>query len=442
MFGKLLCRYNAGGGITRHSAILKVGSQNWFIMKILKSKYAFPFTLLLSVVCFWLACSKNEKKEECLTCKSNPPEIFTSLKIGGQPFPVGIYKATRYNNLVLAKVQNTNDETNTWMQNMIDAWDSDHVLAKLRADGYMPVNYNLFMQTNAKTTREITANDVKAFGVILYKDMGLHNYLFTKSGTGTGFTVNSHYSKTTDDLNLNDKYFLFNRVVNNGTDVFTLVTMVTSSFNDVAGKVRSVNKLRQKPIPGNQSSNRTIVIAPYDDFGEKCDPSVCTPIQDQSGKCVERIGDWACKEEEDNGICAKRAVADANNRQSEFSVFDDAFYTLKYYVLTESTNGRSIIDKYNQAGPIIRNNLSRINIVKAYSFITMMHQKVSVMLNDTESKAILFDDATKQEALAFIEELRGIDGTKQWEENLSWLRSLVITYANKPTKEVFGYLSK
>jgi hypothetical protein len=208
---------------------------------------------------------------------------------------------------------------------------------------------------------------------------------------------------------------------------------------DIKDDVITAQRLKYKMLRPVSTDARAIPVTSFGD-GDRCDPNVCAPIQDQKGKCVEVIGGYGCKEERDDA-CGARAVARESNRDVDFAVKDDALYSMKWYVLEESTNGRSIVDKYYQAGITIRNNITRIDVVKAYGFITTMESKVRKIMADTESKDILFDSITRDEAIAFLDEIKNLDGSRLWSENVAWLRGLLTKYANKSVKEVFVYLN-
>lgn len=407
-------------------------------MKNLQRACWLSVALLLSFLTLWLACSKPEKNEACATCRSKPPEVIKTITVADQVFSVGIYSTSTAANFTLAKVQHENKETGERMQQLLQSLDNSQALGKLLAAGYVPVNYNVFIKNSVRQQPDFNKEAIKAIGVILYKDHGLHHFLFTRNGSAGGLAIDEKYSTITNALNLIDKYLLFERVIDNGTDMVSLVSLVTPAYPALRNLVTTRNKLRDLLQLNTFVNGRRVPVSSFDE--PKCDPKVCTPIQDSPGECEERIGDMACVEDEDKP-CAKREVSKASNKMSDFLQMDDAFYTLRDSILAGSPNGRTIISKYYAAGKYFKSNVSRIDLARTYGFITLLHSKVNALLADTESPAILFDTRTKNDALNYLASIRGLDASREWQESLDWLETLIIRYANRPGREVFAFLN-
>lgn len=408
-------------------------------MRNIKGKIILPVTVVFSLACIWLACSKNEKNGTCTTCRSKPPELIKNITISEQDFSVGIYKKTKYANLVLAKTQNENEETSSRMQDLVLALNKERSFDKFLKSGYIPVNYNIYAEANLKTADLVNAGSIKAISIFMYKDNGLHHFLFSMNQDGQ-LDYKPEFSTVSDRLRLYNKYLLFERLAGNNSNVISLITMVAPAYTEVMDKIVTEDKLEYRLRRRSPAQAKYITIVPFND-DDKCDPDVCDPIQDTEAECVEVIGGSACQEEEDKPLCGKKAVAKAYNKSTEFSTLDDAFYTLKYYVLEESVNGKKVIDNYYKASGFIKNHLLEIDLAKAYGFITLMHEKVCMILADTESKNILFDSETRDKARSFLSQLKAMDESKEWAETVEWLDKLLAQYANKSVDEVFKYLN-
>ena len=123
--------------------------------------------------------------------------------------------------------------------------DQEKIIAGLVSQRYLPVNYNFFIRANIRENANITLNDIDAVSLIMYRDFGLHHFLLLNKNEGKLY-IDNKYSVLTDGLNYSDKYALFNKVINPGNSkgIFSLITMVSPTLNDVLKKIKSPNNLR------------------------------------------------------------------------------------------------------------------------------------------------------------------------------------------------------
>jgi hypothetical protein len=399
-------------------------------------------TLILSTLFFWLGCAKNNNKEVCLTCKGKPPEVLSELKVMEQSFSIGIYKTTKYDNFTYSKVSNEIDQEanriqRNQLESIVSSFDNAGIFASLITDRYLPVFYGVYIGKNIRIEKSIRKEDIKAISIVLYRDLGLHHFLFIKDAQGI-VRLDTRLSVVTDAFYVSNDKMIFSKLLNDGSTHVSVMTMVTSAYGDVMNKIKTKDELSDK-LKEIESAFPISAVSQKAIEPEECDPDICTPIQDTEGKCKALIGGMGCVETEDTP-CPLRAISDAKNMLAEFSQMRNNFYKLRDSVLYSSLNGDIIISKYYIAGKYIRDNLSEIDLDRAYSYITLLNSKVSFLLANPQSSTILFDTTTKNDAIGLITELRDIDASTEWQQCLDWLQGLVNQFANQPTSQVFTYL--
>lgn len=364
-----------------------------------------------------------------------------NITINNQPFTIGIYKKSAFTNLVLAKIQNETMETSAAMQKIIANIDIEKSFEELLNRQYVPVNYNVFINRDINEGLDISPSEIKALSVIMYKDSGLHHFIFLKNKMNK-FTINDKFSAITDGLNLKDLYLVFENVINleRKEDMFSLITTVTPPFDKIIDKVRTKNELRNilSEKAGIVNLNNTLTKVYPGDSG-RCDSYICTPIQDMPAECKQMIGDWGCVEKEDR--CLVRSVANAYDKWAEFSAMKDTFYIMRDSIFAKSHNGEAIIDNYYLAGKYIYANLGTLDLNKMYDYITLLYTKSAFLISNHESSVVLIDETTKDDLLNTTDELRSLSTDKEWQDCLDWIESMIENFEGTRARDIYSYIS-
>jgi hypothetical protein len=393
--------------------------------------------IILSSLSIWVGCAKFSKKEVCTTCTPVAPELIKTVNIATTPVSVGIYEKQAYPNLILGKAQKESKEMSDALLSIAQVMDQGKNIEGLINQRYLPVNYNFFIKGNIRENVNITLKDIDAISLIMYKDFGLHHFLLLNKSEGKLY-IDNKYSVLTDGLNYSDKYALFNKVINPGNSkgLFSLITMVSPTLNDVLKKIKSPNDLRsvlkKQQISFANSSQPA--------FGDPQCNAPCPAMQDQPAECKELVGGPGCVEKSDDK-CPMADIAYTVNKVIEFNSMRNTFYEMRDNILANSTNGLAIIEKYKLAGKYIKPNLSEIDLSRMYNFMTLLHQKTNILLTNNLSQQVLIDISTKNDATGMINELRLIDSATEWQQCLDWMQALINQFTNSTASQVFTYIS-
>ncbi len=404
-------------------------------MRTFKSSFM-PLALFISCLSLWMGCAKSRKQEVCVKCKPNF-EVIKDIKLAGQSFSVGVNKETGYDNFIFSQVQNESNETDARMQEIVKALDTDHYFDRLLNQRYIPVSYDVYLRKNLKQVIEISEHDIVAVSVVMYKDLGLHHFLYLRDSENK-IKVDEKYNAVTDALWINNKKLVFEGIINDGRTTISLITMVSPSYMEIMNRVRTKDELEKILLKTMSANNRSISTNLFDD-PPRCDPHWCEPYA-WPGKCQSIVGGTFCKAK-DPHPCAKQSIAMAFNKVEEFIQMENTFYTFQDSVLANSANGQVVIKNYYLASAFLENHLNQLNLRRMWDYIILLHDKVSFLLSDSESNQILFDLPTKNDALGLISELRLLDTNSEWQGLLDWLESLVNQFAGESTSTVYNYLS-
>ncbi len=151
------------------------------------------------------------------------------------------------------------------------------------------------------------------------------------------------------------------------------------------------------------------------------------------------LGGPGCVETGDDD-CAMESIAKGFNKVNEFLGMKATFYQMRDSILSKSINGNIIINKYQTAGKYIANNLSQINLTHIYSFVTLLYNKTTFLINNPTSNQILIDATTKNDALGMINDLRLIDSETEWQQCLDWMVSIINQFVNMPASSVNNFI--
>ena len=193
----------------------------------------------------WLGCAKIKQNSKNIPCKPAYPPENKQITVNDQSFTTKIYKTPSRKNLVLSKIQNETLETSDMMQKIIASIDKYKVYEKLLNEGYIPVNYNLYVTRDIRLDSMLIDSEIAALGSIMFKDEGLHHFIFLKNGQGD-LVIDKKYSVETAGLYLNDYYLVFDKLVYvpDSNNIYSLITTVTPHLNEVRKIVKSKNILR------------------------------------------------------------------------------------------------------------------------------------------------------------------------------------------------------
>ncbi|MBL7744447.1 MAG: hypothetical protein JNN00_13315, partial [Chitinophagaceae bacterium] len=327
---------------------------------------------LSSLIVTWYACSKQEKESKaiCSICNTTAPQTTKTLTIDHHSFNLGIYQKSPYPHFVVATIPNATEGNSAAIRQMIQKTDAASSFNQLLSDAYVPVGYSLYAKGDVRQQSEMALAGIEAMSVYMYKQSGLHHFLYLRGDKGQ-FFLNKEYSVVTDAINFKDQSLLFEKVVNAGQSgaSFSLISVAVAPFNDVMRKVKTKGMLyevlKKKTTQVNAIGGKM-----YPGDSNRCDPNVCTPIADNTpSHCVQLIGGYGCAEDEDH--CILRSVSNESSHSSDMVSMQSTFYYMRDSILAQSTHGNEIIDRYYTAGSYIWDHLGSIDLGRMYGYVTL-----------------------------------------------------------------------
>lgn len=392
-----------------------------------------------TILILGFACSKTNKGDQCLICKPSTAKVEKDISIAGVNLTIGIHKHSTKRNLTIAKVSKENEVTASIMERLIKIIDNRNEFESLLLANYKPVNYHVYIDKDIHSKNSFSDNEIKAVSIIMYKDNGLHHFLFLKNERQE-LVIDSRFNAETRKLLISDQLSMFDHVIKSKDDdrPFTLIALLNPVFVNTIKNVTSENELSHKLSRMSFISAGIQSKLPYPGDDE-CDPEVCEPIQDTPGACEEVIGGWACVEEEDE--CPIRLVARSNNTFEEYLEFKNMLYYMRDSILANSHNGVEIIDNYYIAGKYINQHISSVNVNELYDYVSILVDKCNFMLENEQAEEVLINSELSSQMLNSVNNLRNLDATQEWQDCLNWMENLITNFTNVSTGDVFVYIN-